>query len=78
MYWDYKKIKSKVSGYTHFEMTPMLVKIWKFCTRLSRALTSHTANTPGLTVHNSLLVFRTNSVYLHNNQACITVSEQHD
>lgn len=73
-----KKIKFKVSGYAHFEMRPMLVKIWKFCTRLRRALTWHTANTPGLTVHNSLLVLRTNSVYLHNNQACITVSEWHD
>lgn len=78
MIWDYKKIKSKVSGYTHFEMKLMLVKIWKFCTRLRRALTWHTANIPGLTVHNSLLVLRTNSVYLHNNQACITVSERHD
>lgn len=74
-----KKIKkSKVSGYAHFEMKPMLVKIWKFCTRLRRELTWHTANTPELTVHNSLLVLRTNFVYLHNNQACIAVSERHD
>lgn len=58
-------------------MKPMLVKIWKFCTRLRRELTWQTANIPGRTVHNSLLVLRTNSVYLHNNQACITASEQH-
>lgn len=76
MIWDLKKIKSKVSGYTHFEMKTMLVKIWKFCTIWGQ--TWQMANSLGFTVHNSLLVLRTNSVYLHNNQACITVSGRHN